>query len=79
MNACGETGAPGDSEGGGAGVSSSARMSEKKFLCGEGSVTRFEVTTEAWLSQASRGREEPASREPLTTALLLVDGREDGG
>jgi len=31
MNACGETGA-GDSEGGGAGVSNSARMSEEKVL-----------------------------------------------
>jgi hypothetical protein len=32
MNACGETGAAGDSEGGGAGVSNSARMSEKSFM-----------------------------------------------
>jgi len=31
MNACGETGAPGDSGGGGAGVSNSRQKSEKKF------------------------------------------------
>ena len=54
MNACGETGAAGDSEGGGAGVSNSARMSEKKVLCGAGKVMRLEVTKEVSLSQASR-------------------------
>ena len=38
MNACGETGEAGDSVGGGAGVRSRARMSEKNVVCGGGSV-----------------------------------------
>lgn len=54
MNAWGETGAADDSEGGGAGVSNSARMSEKKVLCGVGKVTRLDVTKEVSLLQASR-------------------------
>lgn len=56
MNACGETGAAGDSAAGGAGVSNSALISEKKVLCGAGSVTRLEVTRAVWLCHASRGR-----------------------
>lgn len=38
MKACGETGAAGDSVGGGAGVRSRARMREKNVVCGDGSV-----------------------------------------
>ena len=75
MNACGETGAAGDSEGGGAGVSNSARMSEKKVLCGAGKVMRLDVTTEVSLSQASRWKRLfPERREPFLEA-----GKDDGG
>ena len=74
MNACGETGAAGDSEGGGAGVSNSARMSEKKVLCGTGRVMRLDVLREVSLSQASRWRLLPERRE-----LPLEAGRDDGG
>lgn len=79
MKAWGEIGAPGDSVGGGAGVSRRARMREKKFLWGLGKVMRLDVTTDAWLSQASRGRETPEPREPLTTDRLFVEGRAEGG
>lgn len=41
MNACGDTGAAGDSDGGGAGVSKRARIREYMFLCGDGSRTRL--------------------------------------
>jgi hypothetical protein len=56
MNAYGETGAAGDSEGGRAGASNGARMSEKKVLCGTGRVMRLDVLKEVSLSQASRWR-----------------------
>lgn len=38
MKACGETGAPGDSVGAGAGVRRRARMREKNVVCGDGRV-----------------------------------------
>lgn len=41
INACGETGAAGDSVGGGAGVRRRARMREKKVACGDGRVGVF--------------------------------------
>ena len=59
----------------GAGVSNSARMSEKKVLCGAGKVMRLDVTTEVSLSQASQWKRLfPERREPFLEA-----GKDDGG
>ena len=74
MNAWGDTGAAGDSEGGGAGVRSSARMREKNVLCGDGSVmTLLELGPADSLSHASRcGR-------VCLPLLFPNEGREDEG
>lgn len=67
MKAWGEIGVLGHSDGGGAGVSSSARIKEKILLCGAGRTTRLEPGRDDSLSHASRCRRD----EP--------DGREEGG
>ncbi len=71
MNSCGETGTPGDSLGGGAGVSSKVRIKAKKVLCGAGSEMRPEDTREAWLSHGA-GWRVLASGDP-------GEGRDEGG
>jgi hypothetical protein len=67
MNAWGEIGVFGHSDGGGAGVSKRARISEKKFLCGEGRTIKLELGREVSLSHASRWRRD----DP--------DGKAEGG
>lgn len=71
-------GAAGDSEGGGAGVRSRARMREKNVLCGAGRVMRLLVLDAVEsVSQASRrGRARP---DEELTLLLPNDGSEDDG
>ena len=73
MNACGEMGTAGDSDGGGAGVRRRARISENRFLCGDGRV--IEVVGEGvvgLVSQASR-------REMRPLEALAPEGSEEGG
>jgi len=64
MNSCGETGIPGDSLGGGAGVSSKVRINAKKLLCGAGSEMRFDEIREAWLSHGAGWRGVLENRDP---------------
>lgn len=47
MNSCGETGTPGASVGGGAGVRRRALMNEKMDLCGAGRVMTLEAPRDA--------------------------------
>ena len=66
INACGDTGAAGDSVGGGAGVKRRARMREKNVVCGCGRIDAF---VELEVGEVSRGG----------GLLELVLGREVAG
>ena len=70
-------GTPGASAFGGAGVNKRVRMKENNVLCGTGSVIRFDVTKDAWLSHGAGRRGLSERKEPFL--FVKEDGSDEGG